>query len=99
MKVVTNQGSNHIQWLIVSNRDYIRFEKLRSMVIRNQKNKATSRVVQNRTIPIENCKSNKSKPKRIWFGCIHINFLINRMVWFGFGFDFTNRTKPNQTTI
>jgi len=33
-------------------------------------------------------------------GCVHITFLLNRMVWFGLRFTFyePNQTKPNQTT-
>ena len=53
----------------------------------NQSNRKTA----NRTNP------NRNRKNRIWSGCIQINFLLNRMVWFGLRFWFyqPNQTKPN----
>jgi len=58
------------------------------------------RGVQNRTNPIEKpqIEPTQTTKNRIWFGCIWIIFLLNRMVWFGLQFSFyqPNQTKPNR---
>ena len=58
------------------------------------------RGVQNRTNPIEKPQTEPTQTakNRIWFGCIRIIFLLNRMVWFGLRFSFhqPNQTKPNR---
>jgi len=58
--------------------------------------------VQNRTNPIEKPQVEPTQTETvknyIWFGCIRITFLLNRMVWFGLRFLFCqpSQTKPNR---
>jgi len=60
-------------------------------------------VVQNRTDPKENLKSNQSKPKpqKTAFGLNVFRSFFYSTAWFGSicGFGFTNQTKPNRNII
>jgi len=59
----------------------------------NESNGVEIRGVQNRTNPIEKPQIETAK-NRIWFGCIQIIFLLNRMIWFGLRF---LSYQPNQS--
>ena len=58
--------------------------------------------VQNRNNPIEKLQTESTQietaKNRIWFGCIRIMFLLNRMVCFGLRFSSyqPNQSKPNR---
>jgi len=64
----------------------------------NQPNRKTA----NRTNPIEKPQTEPTQietaKNRIWFGCIRVTFVLNRMVWFGLRFSFyqPNQTNPNR---
>jgi len=71
-------------------------KKIRVLVTRKQQFRCCSKPNRSKRKPQIEPIQAKTTKNRIWFECIQIFFLLNRMVWFDLRFWFyqPNQTKP-----